>query len=84
MCPSVGHCCWGQQPTLEACCGIGETMAGNPKKLVVGLGWWRSENRSEDLGGEPQPLVLCVGHGNGGTEVDVFSQGLSRDDLRES
>lgn len=36
------------------------------------------------VGGEPQPLVLCIGHGNGGTEVDVFSQGLSSDDLRES
>lgn len=38
----------------------------------------------DPVGSEPQPLVLCRGHGSGGTEVDVISQGLPSDDLRES
>lgn len=33
------------------------------------------------VGGEPQPQVLRISHGSGGTEVGAFSQGLSRDDL---
>lgn len=40
------------------------------------------KTRGKDLvGGEPQSLVLCIGHDSGGTEVDVFSQGLSREDV---
>lgn len=32
------------------------------------------KTRGKDLvGGEPQPPVLCAGHGSGGTEVDMFS-----------
>lgn len=65
--------------------GLGRRRLGTPRR------WWRGEEGGgvrtggKDLvGGEPQPLVLRLGHGSGGTEVDVFSQGLSSDDLRDS